>query len=666
MKFDNIDFRCINSIRGLAIDAVEKAKSGHPGMPLGAAAMAYILWKHFLKFHPKKPDWLNRDRFILSAGHGSMLLYALLHCFGYALPMKEIKNFRQLGSLTPGHPESDLTAGVEVTTGPLGQGIANGVGLAIAEKYLVANFNKKGHKIIDHKVFVLAGDGCLQEGISHEACSLAGHLNLNNLILIHDNNHITIDGSTNISCSDDQLAYFRSKNWETIAVKGDGNDLNKIFTAFQKAVSSKTKPVFLSIESCIGYGSPNKVNSAKAHGSPLGKEELKATKQNLKLNEKLNFYVPPEAYARFKKIAEKGMKVEKAWQQKLAIYKKKHPEEYKILNNPINNKELTKLIASLKFTKNSLSTRAASGEILEQIMPKLPLVLGGSADLTGSNNTKFSSDIFYNKNYKGRYLHYGIREHAMGAIINGIASSKILKAYGGTFLCFSDYMRPAIRLAALANYPSIFILSHDSIGLGEDGPTHQPVEHLAALRAIPNLFVFRPADANETKQAWHKALTSDKPTAIILSRQNLPIYPEKTACINGAYIVSDSPKAKLILIASGSELQLAVAASQELKKHNIASRVVSIPCWELFEEQSLAYKEKILPTKIKKRIAIEAGIKQGWERYLGDDGVFIGMDSFGASAPAEQLFKHNNITVEKIIETAKLNFGFKISKISSS
>ena len=569
------------------------------------------------------------------------------------MSLEEIKNFRQLGSKTAGHPEFGLTAGVEVTTGPLGQGIANAVGLAIAQKYLAAFFNTPDNKLIDYNVFVLAGDGCLQEGISHEACSLASHLGLDNLVLIHDNNHITIDGSTNLSTIDNQTASFQSKGWEIIEVKGDGNDLDSIYNGLQKAIYIKNSPVFLSIETCIGYGSPNKAGSEKSHGSPLGAEEIVLTKKNLNLDPESKFQIPKQVAENFHQITEKKRETEKNWQNALADYQKKNPEKYQLLKDPIDEKKLLSLIDSINFEKESLSTRAASGEILNQLMPNFPLVLGGSADLTGSNNTKFKeANIFCKEDYKGRYLNYGIREHAMGAIINGIARSELVKAYGGTFLCFSDYMRPAIRLAALSHYPAIFVFSHDSIGLGEDGPTHQPVEHLAALRSIPNLLVIRPADANETKYAWLEALQTKQPIAIILSRQNLPVLKNNRDSTKGGYIYSDSPNADCVLIATGSELQLAIAAAEILCKKNISTRVVSLPCWELFEKQPASYREDVLPKSIKNRIAIEAGVKQGWERYLGEQGKFVGMNSFGASAPAEKLFEHYGITAKRIVELA--------------
>ncbi len=658
MNFNNTDLESINCIRGLSIDAVEKANSGHPGMPLGTAPLAYVLWKHFLRFNPQKPDWLNRDRFILSAGHGSMLLYSLLHLYGFDLTLEEIKNFRQLGSKTAGHPEFGLTSGVEVTTGPLGQGIANGVGLAIAQKYLAAFFNTPENKIIDYNVFILAGDGCLQEGISHESCSLASHLGLDNLVLIHDNNHITIDGSTAISTNDNQIQFFQSKGWETIEVKGDGNDLDAIFSGLQKAINIKNAPVFLSIETCIGYGSPNKAGSEKSHGSPLGESELALTKKKLNLDPEKKFQIPKQVAENFQKIAGKKKEAEKIWQDNLTEYKKKNPEKYQLFKNPLNFQKLQSCVEAIKFDMlyqegKNISTRAASGLVLDSLMPDFPLVLGGSADLTGSNNTKFQgADVFCKTDYKARYINYGIREHAMAGVINGITRSELVKAYGGTFLCFSDYMRPAIRLAALSHYPSIFVFSHDSIGLGEDGPTHQPVEHLAALRAIPNLLVIRPADANETKYTWLEALQSKIPVALILSRQNLPVLKNNKEATKGGYIFSDSPNAEYILIATGSELQLAIEAAEILCKKNIPTRVVSMPCWELFEKQPAAYRETVFPSCIKKRIAIEAGIKQGWERYLGEQGKFIGMDSFGASAPADKLFEYYGITVEKIVELA--------------
>ena len=653
MKFNDLDLEAINSIRALTIDMVERAKSGHPGMPMGCAPLTYVLWKYFLKFNPKNPDWINRDRFVLSAGHGSALLYTLLHLFGYSLTLEELKNFRKLGSKTPGHPEFGLTKGVEVTTGPLGQGVANGVGFAIAQKYLAAFFNKPKYNIIDYRTFVLAGDGCLQEGIGYEACALAGNLELDNLILIHDNNHITIDGSINLSSSEDKIATFKAQGWHTLKVIGDGNDLVAIFTAFKKAIDLKKKPIFLSIETCIGYGSPNKAGSEKSHGSPLGEQEILATKKYLKLLEKSEFNISKNVAENFQKTAEQAIENEKKWREQLVIYAKCFPYEYQLLEQSLDKNLLQKTIAEVIFEKENLSTRGASGTLLDQLMPKFPFILGGSADLTTSNNTAFQGmKFFQKKNYKGRYINYGIREHAMGAVMNAISISPCLRTYGGTFLCFSDYMRPAIRLAALSKYPNIFVFSHDSIGLGEDGPTHQPVEHLAALRAIPNLAVFRPADAFETKYAWLFALQSKNPTAIILTRQNTPVMKDNPNALKGAYVLLDAKKPEIVFIATGSEVGLALEAGKKMQKNNIAVRVISMPCWELFEKQSVEYQENIF-SDTPKRIAIEAGVSFGWEKYLGVQGKFIGMKEFGTSAPAKDLFEYYNITVTRIIEQAK-------------
>ena len=650
MRFNELDKQSINAIRTLSIDAVEKAKSGHPGMPLGAAPLAYVLWKCFLRFSPQNPNWLNRDKFVLSAGHGSMLLYSLLHLFGFSLSLEEIKKFRQLGSKTPGHPEFGLTEGVEVTTGPLGQGIANGVGFAIAEKYLESLLNKPDDKIIDYRVFILAGDGCLQEGICSEACSLAGNLGLDNLILIHDNNHITIDGNISLSSCDDQISIFQAKGWHTIQIKGDGNDLSAIFDAFQEAISVSGKPVFLSIETCIGYGSPNKAGSEKSHGSPLGAEEVALVKEKLHILEKDEFAIAPQIIKNFQQIQIQKTEQEKNWQKNLQNYAQKYPKEYNELQNPYEEEKILKTIQKIHFEKSNLSTRGASGMVVNALMPKFPFLLGGSADLTGSNNTGFDGMKFFCKgNFSGRYINYGIREHAMGAVLNGISISTPLRAYGGTFLCFSDYMRPAIRLAALSNYPSIFVFSHDSIGLGEDGPTHQPVEHFAALRAIPNLFVFRPADAFEVKYTWQFALQSKSPVAIILTRQNIPVFQDNKEALRGGYVVFDSEVADVVLIASGSEVHLALEAANKLKEKNIMVRVISMLCWEIFDQQPIEYQKKILFSQTKKRFAIEAGIQQGWEKYIGDKGKFIGMKSFGSSAPAEDLFSHYKITVNDII-----------------
>jgi len=657
-----LDELCVRTIRFLSLDAVQAANSGHPGMPMGMASVAYTLWNSFLRFNPKNPQWLNRDRFVLSAGHGSMLLYSLLHLFGYDLSLDDLKNFRQWASKTPGHPEYGHTPGVEVTTGPLGQGIANAVGMAIAQKYLAARFNRDGFDIFDYKIYVICGDGCLQEGISSEACSLAGHLGLDNLILIYDDNHITIDGDTQLSFTEDRAKRFQAYNWHVQVLAGDGNDRPAIARTIKRARAVKGRPSLIQIRSHIGFGSPRFQDTHTAHGAPLGREEIALIKQNFGWDPKEDFYVPQEVADYMGQAVARGGKLQKSWDRKLARYAQAHPELAHRLQD-IQQGSLGVNIDELlpRFEAgSSMATRKASAVTLDKLMPHLDMVLGGSADLTPSNLTRFSGAADFQKdNPTGRYLRFGVREHAMGAIINGISAGDLLRAYGGTFLVFSDYMRPAIRIAAMSRHNSIFVFTHDSIGVGEDGPTHQPVEHLAALRAIPNLTVIRPADANETAQAWKYALTNnDGPVAIILSRQSLPSldqesYASAANLFKGAYALTRVENPDVLLLASGSEVALALNAALQLAQQSIRAQVISMPSWELFQKQDSSYRDRVLPPAVKARIAVEAGIEMGWNKWLGDNGIFIGMSGFGASAPEKVCYQKFGITAENIIAAAR-------------
>ncbi len=661
-----LDELCINTIRCLSMDAVQKAKSGHPGMPMGMAPAAYWLWTKHLKHNPRNPKWANRDRVVLSAGHGCMLLYSLLHLAGYDLSLDEMKNFRQWGSKTPGHPEYGHTPGVEVTTGPLGQGISNAVGMAIAEKYLASYFNRDGFPLINYKVYVIAGDGCLQEGVASEACSLAGHLGLNNLIVIYDDNRITIDGETSLSFGEDVAKRFESYGWFVQEVGGDGNDMKTFDSALRNAQMEGSRPSLIKLRTHIGYGSPNKQDSHDAHGSPLGDEEIALTKKRFGWDPEKKFFIPEEALKVFRNEVEKGARAEKEWSSLFEGYTKAHPALAAEFTQALARKlpaTWDKLWADSvpAFDPSSpMATREAQGKILDAIMPKFPLVLGGSADLTPSNNTRFKGATDFTRSQRsGRYIRYGVREHAMGAIMNGIAVSDMLIPYGATFFSFTDYMRPAIRLAALSKYPSIFVYTHDSIGLGEDGPTHQAVEHFASLRAMPGLIVLRPADANETAYAWKFALEHRSgPTLLGLTRQKLPVLDQKTFSsasnlFRGAYVLTGAERPSVLLIATGSEVSLALAAHDQLSKEGIQSRVISMPSWELFEMQSREYKDSVLPPVIRARVAVEAGVRNGWERYIGDKGEFVGMTTFGASAPAERAFKEFGITTENIVTAAR-------------
>ena len=663
MTQQSIEQLSINTIRTLSLDAVQKAESGHPGLPLGCAPMAYVLWTKFLKFNPKNPHWFNRDRFILSAGHGSMLLYSLLHLAGFEdMTMEQIKNFRQFGSVTPGHPESHITNGVEVSTGPLGQGFANGVGMGIAQKYLGAKFNRDTYDVVDHFIYVICSDGDLMEGVSYESASLAGHLELGNLIYFYDDNYITIDGSTNITFTDDRVKRFQASGWH-VQLINDGNDLKAIEQAIAEAQTVKDKPSIIVTKTIIGFGMPSE-GTSDAHSDAPGEDAVKQTKRNLGWDEDAKFYVPEEVYEHFGQAAERGAEIEKVWDQLVEAYCKEYEEDGEVLKMFMQNELPADWEDALPKFENveAKATRAYSGEVINAIAGELPQLIGGSADLAVSNKTDIkSSHGFEPGEYDGRIIHFGVREHAMGSTMNGMAHYGSLIPFGGTFLTFSDYMRPAIRLAALSEIQTIYVFTHDSIGLGEDGPTHQSVEHLAALRAIPNLFVIRPADAHETSEAWRIAINRrHAPTALAFSRQKVSLidrekYASATGAQKGAYILAeaDDEKPDVILIATGTEVGLAMQAREKLQSENIQTRVVSMPCQELFDEQSDSYKEKVLPKEVKKRLAIEAGINLGWHKYVGDEGAFLTVDKFGSSAPGEVVFTEYGFTVENVVERAK-------------
>ena len=663
----DLDQLCINTIRTLSLDAIQKANSGHPGLPLGMAPAAYILWTKFMRHNPKNPKWFNRDRFLLSAGHGSMLIYSLLHLTGYDLSLDELKNFRQLHSKTPGHPENFMTPGVEITTGPLGQGFANGVGMGIAQKHLEAMFNKKDFNVIDHFIYCICSDGDLMEGVSYESASLAGHLKLDNLIYLYDDNKITIDGSTDLAFTEDVTQRFESCGWHVSEV-ADGNDLKAIESAIKEAQKIKDKPKLIRVKTIIGFGMP-KAGTSKAHSDAPGEDAVKETKRNLNWDENAQFFIPKEALAVFREAVKSGAASEKEWEALVKKYEKEFPELGKTLKETRKNelpKDWEKSLPTFDGVE-AKATRAYSGEIINAIAATIPQMIGGSADLAPSNNTmiKDSTDFQFGK-YEGRNLHYGIREHAMGAAMNGMALYGSVIPYGGTFQTFSDYMRPTIRLAALSRVQTIFVFTHDSIGLGEDGPTHQSVEHLAALRAIPNLALIRPCDAHETREAWRAALLrNNAPTAFAFSRQKVALidrkkYADAKGLHKGAYILAEAENKKggkavpkLLIIATGSEIGLAMEAREKLNASGTPTRVVSMPCWEFFDEQSDAYKESVLPKSLKARLAIEAGVSLGWHKYVGLEGDTLTVDKFGASAPAEDVFRDYGFTVENVIKIAK-------------
>ncbi|MFA6849473.1 MAG: transketolase [Selenomonadaceae bacterium] len=656
----NVDIMSVNAIRVLAADAVQKAKSGHPGLPLGSAAMAYELWANHMNHNAKNPKWQNRDRFVLSAGHGSTLLYSLLHLFGYGLTIEDMMNFRQDGSLTPGHPEYKHTVGVEATTGPLGAGMGMAVGMAMAEAHLAATFNKPGFSVVDHYTFALGGDGCMMEGISSEAFSLAGTLGLSKLIILYDSNKISIEGSTDIAFTENVQKRMEAFGFQTITVE-DGNDIVAIGRAIEEAKADTTKPSFITVKTQIGYGCPAKQGKASAHGEPLGEDNVRALKENLKWPKQDPFYVPDEVYKNYKELAKKGEVAEKKWNKLFADYVVKYPQ-CKVLWDKfygvIDAKALLNDVSFWAYEDKPQATRNVSGTMINRIKDVLPNLIGGSADLAPSNKTHMNDESDFNKsNYAGRNLHFGVRELAMAAIANGITLHGGLKTYIATFFVFSDYTKPMIRLAALMGIPVTYVFTHDSIGVGEDGPTHEPVEQLAMLRSLPNINVFRPADATETAAGWYLALTSKTvPTALVLTRQNLPqLDGSSKEALKGAYVMADSIKTVPdgIFIASGSEVSLAVEAKKMLIKENIDVRVVSMPCMDLFEQQSDAYKETILPTSVRSRVAIEAASDFGWGKYVGLDGATVTMPGFGASAPADILFKKFGFTKENVVDTMK-------------
>jgi transketolase len=691
----DLDELCINTIRTLSLDAVQKAESGHPGLPLGAAPMAYVLWTRFLRHNPNNPKWENRDRFLLSAGHGSMLLYSLLHLTGYDLSLDEIKNFRQFGSKTPGHPEYGLTPGVEITTGPLGQGFANGVGMAMGAAHLGARFNQESFPLIDHYVYAIVSDGDLMEGVASEAASLAGHLQLGKLIYLYDDNHVTIEGFTKLAFSEDVPKRFEAYGWHTLTVE-DGNDLDAIEAAIREAQSVIDKPSLISVKTVIGYGMPT-AGTRKAHSDAPGEEAVRETKRHLGWPEDKQFYIPEEALNHFREAINRGATLETKWKGLVENYEQKHEElgrEWRSTMKGELPEDWESHLPSFADAK-PMATRVASGEVINALAPHLPMLIGGSADLGVSNNTDIKGGgDFEAGSYEGRIIHFGVREHAMGSTLTGISLNGGLIPYGGTFLTFSDYMRPAIRLAALSEVQAIYVFTHDSIGLGEDGPTHQPIEHIAALRAIPNLFVIRPADPAEVAEAWRLAiLRRQAPTALALTRQKVPVidrtrYSPANGVRRGGYIlaegegvqsptsnvqsqnasdgvagsagslpassVSDRPSSpQLILIATGSEVSLALEAREQLQSEGVPTRVVSLPCWELFEEQPEDYRHEVLPPTVTARLGIEAGVRQGWDRYVGQKGDVVCLNRFGASAPGDVVMHELGFNIENVLRRAK-------------
>jgi transketolase len=671
-----LDQLCINTIRALAIDAVQKAESGHPGLPLGAAPMTYVLWTRFMHHNPGNPKWENRDRFLLSAGHGCMLLYSLLYLSGYDLSLDEIKNFRQWGSKTPGHPEYGLTPGVEITTGPLGQGFANGVGMAMGAVHLAAKFNRPDFPLIDHYVYSLVSDGDLMEGVASEAASLAGHLKLGKLICLYDDNHVTIEGFTDLAFSESVSKRFEAYGWHTSTVE-DGNNLDAIEAAIRDAQSVADQPSLISVKTTIGYGMPT-AGTRKAHSDAPGADAVRETKRHLGWPEDKQFYVPDDALAHFREAVQRGAQTEGQWNELVKSYAAKHPDLGSMWNTMMQGelpKDWETHLPTFADAK-PVATRVASGQVINALAPHLPMLIGGSADLGVSNNTDIKdSGSFEAGSYEGRIIHFGVREHAMGATMTGMALNGGLIPYGGTFMTFSDYLRPSIRLAALSEVQVIYVFTHDSIGLGEDGPTHQPIEHLAALRAIPHLFVVRPADVHEVREAWRLAiLRRHAPTALALTRQKVPLIDRKKfssaeGTRRGGYVLaeaastsrdevstgsgSDRVAPQLILIATGSEVSLALDARGQLQKDGIATRVVSMPCVELFEEQSQDYRDEVLPPSITARLAIEAGVRQGWDRYVGPKGDVICLDRFGASAPGDVAMKNLGFNAENVVTHAR-------------
>ncbi len=661
-----LDQLCINTIRTLTLDAVQKANSGHPGLPLGAAPMAYVLWTRFLRHNPRNPRWENRDRFLLSAGHGSMLIYSLLHLTGYDLPLEELMNFRQWGSKTPGHPENILMPGVEVTTGPLGQGFGNGVGMAMAAAHLAARFNKEEFPIVDHYVYAIVSDGDLMEGVASEAASLAGHLKLGKLIYLYDDNRVTIEGFTDLAFTENVPQRFESYGWHTATVE-DGNDLDAIEVAIREAQSVADKPSLISVKTIIGYGLPS-AGTHKAHSDPPGEEAVRAAKRKFGWPEDKQFFIPTEALAHYRKAIERGEQLETDWNELGERYKQKHPEAVRLWRSmmegklPANWEDQLPSFADAK----PMATRAASGEVINALAPHLPMLIGGSADLGPSNNTDIKgSGAFQAGSYEGRILHFGVREHAMGAALTGMALNGGLIPFGGTFLTFSDYMRPSMRLAALSEVQVIYVFTHDSVGLGEDGPTHQPVEHLSALRAMPHLYVIRPADSHEVREAWRIAiLRNHAPTALALTRQKVPLidrqrYASAEGLRRGGYILAEAEQEgkkiepQMILVATGSEVSLVLEARETLQSEGIPTRVVSLPCWELFDEQPREYRQEVLPETVPARLAVEAGVRHGWDRYVGPEGDVLSLERFGASGPGDAVLRNLGFNVENVLNRAR-------------
>ncbi len=656
---NSIAQRTIQTIRVLAADMVEAAQSGHPGMPMGSASIAYVLWTKVLRYSPRNPAWLNRDRFVLSAGHGSSLLYALLYLTGYDMTLDDLKSFRQWGSRTPGHPEYGVTPGVEVTTGPLGQGFANGVGMAIAQKALAARFNREGFDLFNYRVFGIVGDGDLMEGISHEAASIAGHQHLGNLVYLYDDNRITIDGPTELAFSDDIMASFSALHWHVQEV--DGDDPEAIEMALQAAIAEKDRPSLIKARTHIGNGAPTKHDSSAAHGAPLGTEELRGLKKHYGFDPDKSFIIPADVLEHMRTVGAERARFEEEWTRLLDRYEKEHPALAEEFTRPAVQYEFLDSMIPLAHGK-PMATRKASGMALNEAAKYNPMLMGGSADLSSSNNVIIKgAPMFSPEARQGRHIHFGVREHAMAAITNGMSLSPPIIPYCGTFLVFSDYMRPAIRVAAMSGYPVIYIFSHDSIGVGEDGPTHQPVEQLAALRAIPNLVVLRPADANETLAAWQAALARrNGPTVLVTTRQSVPVFGTEMArkarnVKHGAYILEGhiDVTPDVVLIATGSEVHVALEAAKQLRPQGYEVRVVSMPSWELFEEQPEEYKRAVLPSEIPNRVIVEAGIRQGWERYGGQAGRYVTMDTFGASAPGEVLYEKFHITAERVVREVR-------------
>jgi transketolase len=664
--YDDLDRLCVNTIRTLAIDTVEKADSGHPGLPLGAAPMAYVLWQRHLVHDPRDPRWPDRDRFVLSAGHGSALLYALLHLTGYDLSLDDLKAFRQWGSRTPGHPERGLAPGVEVTTGPLGQGFANGVGMAIAERHLADRFNRPGHEIVAHRTYALVSDGDLMEGIASEAASLCGHLGLGKVVYLYDSNRVSLDGPTSVTFTEDVRGRFESYGWQVLEVAHGDEDLEAIDAAIEAAKAEVARPSLVIVHTTIGFGSPHKHGTSKAHGSPLGAEEVALTKKALGWNPERSFWIPADALARFRTAIERGGRAHEGWRARVAAHAKADPDLAAAWRRAMEDKLPDGWDGGLPAWKpgEKVATRAAGGLALNAIAARVPWILGGDADLSTSTDTRVKDGGFDGRTGAGRNLHFGVREHAMAGIANGMACHGGVRPYVATFFCFSDYMRPSVRLASLNEAPVVFVWTHDSVGLGEDGPTHQPIEHLASLRAMPGLWVVRPADAAEAVEAWRVALgRRDGPVGLVLTRQKIPVLDRRSLApasglARGAYVLADAGtgEPEAIVIATGSEVHVALAARETLEAEGIRTRVVSMPCWELFESQDESYRESVLPSKVTARVSIEAAATLGWERWVGS-GIAIGIDRFGASAPGEVVLRELGMVPGRVVDAVKKLLG---------